>query len=276
MDNEGIESIRRWVEKGAARILDTPYGGVLVHSDGTDSTAITPLVEIFQQHLAHPERAKGFFNATDLDSFIDYVLRFTHDNVFVTVDKARGLIRAYFNATGRGALNTCQPGHGDWGATFTPRLTTAWTAWLGLSGTAAFMGQEAFADHLEQRIDNIVVPDAGALLSAVRDLRMSINTTFERQANGTNDTVQLIFREEATVHSVEIPRSITISVAPFDGADPIVMIGRLRWSKPQAGKGVGFRFDLDDQPRRVMDAALDGMADRIRADTDLLVVMGTL
>lgn len=219
-----------------------------------------------------PNRKRGTLVVRDVPSFIRYVNRHKDRGSLVLVDPKDGrTITAYLNHHEPVDVEEAEPGWGDHKVVLEPRWTPGWTAWQMYGDKA--MTQEDFARFLDERLGEIEEPDGATLMEVATELRMNVDTEYERRTNLSNDTVQLVLRENMTT-SIEIPTHFTIVLRPFDGAEAVRLPARLVVFKPDATGHVKFMWRLGEGPRIVLDEVFDKLADEIEAATVLEVLRG--
>jgi uncharacterized protein YfdQ (DUF2303 family) len=248
-----------------ARVLHT-VGGVAVTRLGKDERVEAVA---FEKHQPAPSRMRGLYEFRDIASFGLYVEQHAvpFGNQPLVLLDAHGFT-CIFNHHG-----TAGPGWGDYRAVFTPKWTRGWTAWTGFQRKS--LSQDDFAQFLDNRIGEIAEPDGALVIEAVRNLQFKVDVTYERVVRTDNDTINLIYQEDLThTGQFKLPARLELLVAPFEGADAVVLTARLTVSKPEANGKVKFSFDLGERVEEILDQADADMAARVTEMTGFGVLRG--
>lgn len=115
-----------------------------------------------------------------------------------------------------------QAGWGEHRATLTLQHSPEWKHWASLDGK--LVGQEAFAEHIQEGIDDILEPDAAQLLELAQTFRATTKGTFGSSKMLDSGQVQFTYHEELKAtggekSNITIPARIGVGVPVFDGAD---------------------------------------------------------
>ncbi|SDC45312.1 DUF2303 family protein [Nocardioides lianchengensis] len=191
----------------------------------------------YEGYAPHPIRKKGTVFVQDAPSFIEYLAKhgLPETEVFADLGKMQlvGVINAHAEAD---VDNTDRPGglagHRDHRVVLELVQTDAWKAWRALDKKA--LTQEQFAEHLEDRANDVVTPDAATMLEIASSLIATTGVDFKSAVRLGDGQVQLRYEETTQARAgeggdLEIPQTFTIAVAPFEGADPVELIARFRY-----------------------------------------------
>ena len=142
--------------------------------------------------------------------------------------------------------------HGEHTATINYEPTAALKRWI--DSNKQDLSQQAFADLLEERAVDIVVPDSASMIEVAQTLHVSRNsavTSVTRQ--GANH--HLVFSNEQkvrTANDADIPSRFEIRLKPFLGSDATVELGaRLRVS--MRSDKPAFIYELQDYQDRMLE-----------------------
>jgi len=142
--------------------------------------------------------------------------------------------------------------HGDHTASIVYETTTALKRWL--ESNAKELTQQAFADLIEERAVDVVVPDSASMIEIAQTLHVSRNsavTSVTRQ--GANH--HLVFSNEQkvrTANDADIPSRFEIRLRPFLGSDATVELdARLRVS--MRSDKPAFIYELQDYQDRMLE-----------------------
>ena len=250
MDNTFVEAISDLSRK--ASLPDTVNGVCIIRTgDGYE-------VVDTEKYEASPRRKRGKATFRDRDSFAAYITRHSDSKSVIFVDPEAHTFECIFDHHEAGELDPSEAGWGEHRALLELRFTPSWTAWQSLNGW--WIGQQDFAEFLELRIPDINHPDGAALLEIVRTLRIKLETNWSNTVVLQNNTVQMTWTEDMTTGNVVVPEDFTLVMRPFDGGDNEVLTAKLRFTKPDAQGKVKFKFDLGENLRAVLDAAVDKIA----------------
>lgn len=203
-----------------------PAGGVLATLD---------LVELEERFAPHPYRKQGTVHVQDGESFVTYLLKHGLPCTEVYADAHRrtlvGVINAHEESTpddGRENL----AGHGDHRVRLELIATDSWSAWV--SRDKKFMEQATFAEHIEDNAVDIVSPDAATMQEIVESITGSTSTDFKFAERTSDGQVQFRYEETQGARAgqsgdLEIPSTFTLSLRPFEGADPVEVTARFRY-----------------------------------------------
>jgi uncharacterized protein YfdQ (DUF2303 family) len=214
------------------------------------------LVDIAAQlaeHQDHPERKTGTFKVHDADSFVTYMGKHSLPESEVWADTIGNRIVGVINAhesvhvpvSDDGAL----AGWGDHRVTYDVKTTKAWDAWIQHDGD--LLGQAEFAEHIEDRLVDIVRPASADILELAQ--------TFEANI-GAGKSGQL-----------EIPRDFDLGLIPFEGAVPFKVVARLRYRIQNGVLRIGYRLV---RPEDVLRDAFESVIDTVREGVDCPVFRG--
>lgn len=231
-------------------------------------------VEMLREPLAqNPRRKKGTFNVLDAESFVAYMTKHAVPNTEVWADQESRTVTAVVNAHGEG--DEGKPGHGDHRLLLNVRLTDAWKAWVELD--RKMLDQVAFAEHVEDRLLDIVDPPGADLLEMVTTFTAKRDLDFKSSQSLGSGEIQ--FRYEETIGAkagqaglLEIPTRFVLLVAPFEGSEPIEITARLRYRLADGGLRLGYFLD---RATEVLALAFASVVDQIEGAIDVPVLRGT-
>ncbi len=108
-----------------------------------------------------------------------------------------------------------------------------WIAWTERDGKA--QPQEAFADFIEARLEDITSHEAKGfpkpmeVLEMARNLMVRTAGTFQRVIDPTTGTGTLVCKTEHGAESTRIPRAFLLGLRVFEGGQPYAVEARLRF-----------------------------------------------
>lgn len=187
----------------------------------------------YEKDAAHPIRKKGTVYVQDATSFIEYISKHGLPETEVFADLGGMKLVGVINAHAEAYDDVEQAaGHGDHRVVLELVQTDAWKAWRGRDKRA--QSQEEFAEHLEDRANDVISPDAATMLEIASSLIATTGVDFKSAVRLTDGQVQFRYEETAQARAgengdLEIPQVFTIAVAPFEGSEPVELQARFRY-----------------------------------------------
>lgn len=217
-------------------------------------TRLVDLMREAEKFAPHPARKVGTYTVRDAESFAWYVTRHATPWTEAWADLNRRAILAVIDGHAASAGNF-GAGHGEHRVTLELRHTTAWKAWADLNGR--MLPQEQFAEHVEARQAEVVEPRGADLLTIAQTIKQTKAADFESSKRLSDGQTVLVYREETKTSAgksgeFEVPETITIAVAPFEGSDPFKVTARLRTRIDGGRLLIGYALDRADE---VLEAA---------------------
>lgn len=231
------------------------------------------LDEAIEKLAPHPRRKRGKVQLTAPGSFIDYLGRHAQ----------AGATTVYVNpdtGTFTGVIDDHSAGEAGWAehrAAYALKATRAWAAWQSLS--TKMVGQEEFADFLEDRLGEIAEPDGAVLFDVVTNLRVNTHVAFRSAVQRSSGRVKLAYEEDGDqgggkAGDIAIPETITVQCVAYEGMEEVRVTARFRFRVGPSGAFFG--YDLDEAIARVREEAVVATADRFAASLEgVLFVYGT-
>lgn len=246
------------------------FAPVLAHPEGTKVTLLTPLKLEAPRFLT----AAPIFH--EVMAFIAYVNEFKDEcsRIFYTQDGAFVAVLDYHLT--KEDLIIRQQRHGDHTAKLVLKRSPEWLAWDGASEKA--MGQQAFAEFIEDNTRDILVPDPETMLRVASGLHATVGATFKQATNQANGQIQLAFNEEinGTVNGTteQIPTQFQIGLRPFMGCDRYPVDCRLRY-RIDRSNGAALKLHYKalhlDQ---ITEAAIEAVAAQVGSGTGIVAALG--
>lgn len=252
-DAAGIEAIAKmavaarstqFAEIDTAALADPSVPGKVI-------AAVTPdgrfqdVSSLLAAYRLTPRRAKGSAKAATLQSFVDLVNRHKTDQsaVFAQTKMPSPALKAVINYH----QASSKPGWSDHQIVYEFPLTEEFTAWLKADGEV--MSQGEFAQFLEDRAAELASPlqaevteyerlfrekvaAPSEIIKLARDLEIKVESYVKQGTRLQSGERTVMFSENhqtATGEQVIIPGVFIVSVAAFDGGDPIRIPARLRY-----------------------------------------------
>jgi uncharacterized protein YfdQ (DUF2303 family) len=187
----------------------------------------------YEKDADHPIRKKGTVFVQDAGSFIAYIEKHGLPETEVFADLGGMRLVGVVNAHAESVDDVEQAaGHGDHRVVLELVQTDAWKAWVGRDKKP--QTQEQFAEHLEDRANDVIYPDAATMLEIASSLLATTGGDFKSAFRLSDGQVRFRYEETTQARAgengeLEIPQTFTIAVAPFEGVDPVELQARFRY-----------------------------------------------
>lgn len=254
MEAQVIVDITREAEAGKLVELDPTK----LYSTVTPHDAKRQVLDL-REYLDVPDRAQGTVTVQTVDDFARYIGR--HDDIGRTtiwVDMESHLIVGVLDDHGQGT-----PGWGDHRARLQLKPTDEWKHWTTKDGVP--MEQEAFAEHIEDGLKEIVEPSGAIMLEVAQSMQGHTKAEWKQAKRLHDGSVQFVYNEDATATAggggeLEIPERFKLGIAPFLGEEAYGVNARLRYRISGGKLSIGYKLD---RPGDVVRDAIDHIADRL-------------
>lgn len=207
-----------------------------------------------------PERKTGTYRPSTVEAFLDYVeTQHMPESSTIWVHPTSGRVEAVIDDNGD------EPGYGQHRVVLQLTTTPEWDFWA--ASDKQMLTQEAFAEHIEGGLEEIVEPDAATMLEIAQSFHASSSATFRASTRLASGEQQLQYDEEVKAAAgasgeLTVPTVILLAIAPFIGEDPYRLTARLRFRLNSGQLRLGY---LLDRPESVQRDALEGVATKIAA-----------
>lgn len=231
------------------------------------------VVEEFPEWLRdRPRRKDGEVTVHDAESFLTYVNRHVTHETTVWINDTEGQVVA--------VLDDHEPedqgGGAGWAAhrcNLHLRKTPEWAHWTGRDGQ--LLEQEAFAEHIDQGLLEVIEPDGAQLLEIAQTFHATTSAQFRSGIRLSDGNVQFLYDEETEAKAgrsgqLQIPATFELAIAPFIGEDAQRITADLRYRVRGGKLAIGYRLR---RPHEVIELALTQLRARL-AGADLVVVNG--
>lgn len=223
-------------------------------------------------YVAIPRRQTGTFEVHSAESLIAFLGKHGIDGeTEVWADRVRARIVAVVNAgQGAGGLG----GWGDHRGVFKVLPTEAWQAWKELDGK--FVDQSTFAEHIENRLLDIVKPSGAHMLEIAQSISATVGVRFESSKLLSNGERQLEYRETVDASAgkagrLDIPSHIELGIKPFEGAPAYKVTARFRYRIN--GGDLRLAYQLE-RPSDVLTEAFDAVVETVQQGVEHPVYQG--
>jgi uncharacterized protein YfdQ (DUF2303 family) len=216
--------------------------------------------------LPVPRRAHGRAIVQAVDDLERYVKR--HDDTSRTtlwVDAEQHRVIAVLNDhQGVGQENgEEEPGWGDHRVQLQLKPTREWLHWANHDNK--LMGQQEFAEHIEDGLLEIVRPDGATMLELAQSIQGTVSAEFQAAHRLQDGNVGVQYIEQTAARAgqkgeLEIPATFELAISPFLGEEPVQLAARLRYRIRSGGLAIGYKLD---RPEKAILDCIDAIADRL-------------
>lgn len=275
--------------------INTPSDIAAAIKAGMDQTVIIPAIDGFKRQVIIP--GKGLVDLAqekrEAPRFLTAAPRFQDSDAFVAYVNAfkQGASRIFYVRSGKFVavidyhtpvpvsenMICGDPQHGDHRAYLDLTRSPEWEEWAKNSGQQ--MGQQAFAELIEDNARDILTPDPDTMLRVASGLHATVGATFRQATNQANGQISLSFDEtiNGTVNGKEeaIPTTFQVGLRPFMGCARYPVECRLRYRiSRESGAALKLHFKaLHLDP--ITEAALEGIVAKVRDETGIAPALGS-
>jgi uncharacterized protein YfdQ (DUF2303 family) len=259
---------------------------VMVLPSGRTIKSLKPFMD---EYADAPDRKRGTARLTTLQSLVDHANRHKDQDsvLFATPDPSSPKLLAVYDYNCRGEAG--EPRFGQHRALYECPLSDEWKAWT----STAMMNQEQFAEFIEDRILDVLLPEKAGdsmkefavnlgitlatpsqLMTLSRGLKVTVNQQVANAVNLGTGEGQITFIEEHKGEggaALRVPGGFVIGIPVFQDGDRYQIGVRLRY---RAGGG---KIHWILQPYRldiVFKDAFEGSAEKAAEDTSLPLFYG--
>jgi len=212
----------------AAAPVELMAGVVLHHKDFAVADKAKERLAERKRSEPGPVNPAAVLVLLTLESFARAVTTHRDERTEVFADSERAEITAVFDSLEGGGQGDPDLVRGGWGQ-HRARIGFAESRKLGeWKKTTQWMGQEEFANFLEDHMEDVVEPKGQDLLSIATDLEASSRGNFKGRVNLANGTVSLCYQDEVET-TVAVPRHLTLGIPLFEHGDCYALGARLRY-----------------------------------------------
>lgn len=222
------------------------------------------------EYRTTPARKTGTTRVWDVPSFAEYFGKHADEHSEVYADAQRLQVTA--------VLDAHQADAARWGGhrlLLELRKTPEWLAWMAHHGQ--LLAQEAFAEHLEDHLAELVAPPAAEMLEIAQSIQATSKVDFKSGTRLSSGQRQLEYVETTTAKAgqrgqLTIPDTFEIGLVPFEGSAPYKVTARFRYRISGEGQlKLGYRLD---RPENVLRAAFDDVLGDLQSRVEHQVMNG--
>ena len=242
----------------------------LVSSVIVPAGATLELIDL-ETKASKPRRKRGEVTFWDAPSFATYVNQHKGSGTGLFLNDRTPVIVGVINGDSED-----EPGWGDHRAGLEFRKTDAWKRWLNLN--EQFVDQEAFAEHIERNLIDIVEPAGADLLELAQTFQATTSAEFRSQKRLANGQRQFQYSENiegkgGSNGELEIPERFKLVLVPFEGGEEYDVTARLRFRLNGGHLKLGYVLD---NPRDIERKAVADVAENVHGLTELTVLYGEI
>lgn len=237
------------------------HGGIpfVVIPEGTN-------VHELEELLPSPQTTKIDVAVDDVESFTRYFNEHKSDDsrIFARLQETGAQFIGIIDFFGKG--KTSWRKHR---VTYNCPPTPEWLTWTKNNKLA--MNQKAFAEFLEDNLDEIINPVGAEVLEIAKTLTAKTTVNFKSGIRLDNGNQCLTYEEMSETKAgekgdLQIPTEITLGIAPFKSIQPYKLMARLKY-RLQEGR-VTFTYELV-KPHKVIEDACKGIIGVISDKTSI-------
>ncbi len=173
-----------------------------------------------EKFMGAPQRIKRHMHLETAGSFIRYFGKWKGDESEIYACRDSVDVRAILDehVKTEEANKFVQPAWCDHTARYTCPFSREWLAWK--EGDRRKVSQVEFAEFLEDRLQDVVDPPGGELMSLANQLQIIRKATFGSSQRLASGETSFSYSEENQTGTVEIPAMITLGIPVFkDGTN---------------------------------------------------------
>lgn len=193
------------------------------------------------EYTGTPPRKSGTTTVRDAISFQAYFAKHADADTEVYANVEQLSVTAILDAHKADAARW--EGHR---LTLALRKTEAWEQWLALDGK--LMGQEQFAEFLEDHLPELQEPDAATMLEIAQSFQAATKVDFQSGTRLATGQRQFQYVETTTAKAgqkgqLTIPETFVIGLVPFEGSAGYRLTARLRYRIVDTQLRTGYKLE---------------------------------
>lgn len=211
----------------------------------------------------HPRTKKGTYQLATVDALTGFAQRhWDEKRSTVWVHPTRGNVVVVLDDHA-GDDEPDAPGWQGFRAKLQLEHTDEWNHWLKLD--KQMIDQESFAEHVEEGLSEIRVPDAADMLEIAQSIEATTNASFRSAIRLDSGQTALRYDEDTQAAAgqsgeLEIPKEIELAIAPYVGEEPYKITARFRHRIRNNHLLLGYRLE---RPQAVIQDVLKQIAERL-------------
>lgn len=244
------------LEPGKVHAFNTPGGVQKFDLTGPEYTGIPP-------------RKAGTTTVRDARSWSAYFTKHSIDASEVYADSERLTVTAVLDAHAAD-----EPSWGNHRLVLSLRTTDAWKQWLKNDGE--LLGQEDFAEFLEDHLPELLDPSSADMLEIAQSLQANTKVDFQSGIRLATGQRQFQYVETQTTKAgqkgqLTVPETFVIGLIPFEGSEGYRLTARLRYRITDRGLRMGYKLERPDD---ILRTAFADVVNEIDADIEQPILNG--
>ncbi|MFD3717230.1 DUF2303 family protein [Streptomyces sp. NPDC058674] len=193
------------------------------------------------EHTGIPARKHGTTTVRDTTSFGAYFAKHSDDDTEVYADADRLTVTAVLDAH-----TADMPRWSGHRLLLSLRKTEAWEQWLASDGK--LMGQEQFAEFLEDHLPELLDPAAATMLEIAQSIQAATKVDFQSGTRLATGERQFKYVENTTAKAgqrgdLTIPETFVVGLIPFEGSEGYRLTARLRYRITDQQLRIGYKLE---------------------------------
>lgn len=191
--------------------------------------------------LPAPRRKVGTYTVHDAHAFAAYLKKHGTAESEVWADMPGQKLTAVINAN-----ESANPQWEDYRISYAILHTPAWEAWAAHDGK--LLAQQDFAEHIEARAVDILDPAGAVILELAQTFQATTGVEFQSQKILSTGQAQVTYRETIDAKAgksgqLDIPKTFTLGLIPFWGAEAFKVTARLRFRIREGHLFLGYQLE---------------------------------
>ncbi|MFI8104734.1 DUF2303 family protein [Streptomyces sp. NPDC086023] len=222
------------------------------------------------EHTGQPGRKTGTTVVRDAASFTTYHAKHADMDTEVYADADRLTVTAVLDAHTTDAARWSEHR-----LMLSLRQTDAWAQWLQHDGK--LMGQEQFAEFLEDHLPELLQPSAADMLEIAQSIQAATKVDFQSGTRLSTGERQFKFVETTTAKAgqrgeLTIPETFVIGLIPFEGSEGYKLTARLRYRLQDTQLRIGYKLE---RPGDILRQAFADVVTAIGEEIEQPIMNGT-
>lgn len=225
----------------------------------SDLLALPPGTKLasLEEFQDSPNRIRQRPQLLSCDSFCAYINRFKDAGTSVYLDVDGGNFHAVLDHPDADA-----PAWRDHTASYSPALSLQWKAWLWAHKKP--MTQIDLAQFIEERLDDITLPEPSVMLKAVLEFQSNEKLTLGSTNNLDDGSVNFNFSKDNVNKTVTFPHRFKLEIPIHENEEKVLLDARMRYRTSSEGL-LSFTVSLVQEPLMIQRTATLRMASHIRS-----------
>lgn len=270
MDNQiSVDLLNAVLKLGAAAVpgaVCEESTEVRLVPDGYKLQAVEPIVAGFREN---PLRIESTVTVKDAPSFLEYWKRYANDDSLIFADYDKRTVHGILDYHSvEGVASWCKHR-----ISLQLETTREWDEWASADGQR--MGQQAFAEFVENHLPSIASPPAATMLEIAREFQAKVDVDFASTAKIQNGNILLNYSEKTTASvgkgRIEVPEVFSLRMPALVGGQPVSIDARLRYRIKEGSLQLFYQLVRSHD---VLDAAFDAAVSLLRVESGSTVIIG--